>query len=178
MNITQPLGADQSIGALPNGAAPLNGAAFPDINALALELADVAVAFAQSLHRGDSWCKRLPLAERLQELRELFGDPRAELYILTGVHALWRWERVEEPDADSERYKQWRCANGEDDGVFVECLTRGAGEGTKGSKTWRAGNYSHGTMTYTSPPIGDLYADKALARHAEHTQRKIGGGAP
>lgn len=171
MNTTQP----------PSGGAPSTtppkGAAFPDLNALALELADVAVSFAQSLHRGEPPHKRLHLAERLQELRELFGDSRADLGVLTDGHALWRWERVEVPDADPERYRQWRHATGEWDGVFVECLTRSAGEGMKASRTWRAGNYSYGTMTYTSPPIGDLYVDKALARHAEHAQRKIAGGA-
>jgi len=154
-----------------------NGAAFPDLNTLALELADVAVAFTQSVHRGEPQHKRLHLAERLQELRELFGDPRAELGVLTDAHALWRWERVDVLDADPETFKQWRCAKGEGQGVFVECLTRGASEGVKRSRTWRAGNYSHGTMFYTSPPIGDLYADKALARHAEYTLRQLAGGA-
>lgn len=168
--------------ALPPSAAPPNitppkGAAFPDLNALALELADVAVSFAQSLHRGEPPHKRLRLAERLHELRELFGDPRAELGVLTDGHALWRWERMEVPDADPATFKQWRCATGEWNGVFVERHTRGAGEGTKGSTMWRAGNYTYGTMIYTSPPVGDLYADKALARHAEHAQRKVSGGA-
>jgi hypothetical protein len=154
-----------------------SGAAFPDLNALAVELADVAVAFTQSIHRGEPQYRRLRLSERLQELRELFGDQRAELGVLTDAHALWRWERVDVPDADPEKYKQWRCAKGEWDGVFVECLTRGAGDGMKGSRTWRAGNYSYGTMTFTSPPVGDLYADKALARHAEHASRQLAGGA-
>lgn len=162
---------------LPSAAQP-DGAAFPDLNTLAVELADVSVSFAQSLHRGEPPHKRLNLAGRLQELRELFCDPRAELGVLTGAHALWHWELAEVPDADPATFKQWRCAKGENDGVFVECLTRGAGEGTKGGKAWRAGNYSHGTMIYTSPPVGDLYADKALARHAEHAQRKAAGGAP
>lgn len=160
----------------PSDAQP-DGAAFPDLNTLALELADVSVSFAQSLHRGEPQHKRLNLAGRLQELRELFGDPRADFGVLTGFYALWRWERVEVPDADPATFKQWRCGC-DGAGAFVECLTRGGGEGTKGSKTWRAGNYSHGTMIYTSPPVGDLYADKALARHIEHVQRKVAGGAP
>ncbi len=153
-----------------------SGAAFPDLNALAVELADVAVAFTQSIHRGEPQYRRLRLSERLQELRELFGDPRAELGVLTDAHALWRWERVDVPDADPEKYKQWRCEMEPGKGVFVECLTRGVGDGMKGSRTWRAGNYIHGTMTFTSPPVGDSYADKALARHAEHTSRRVAGG--
>lgn len=147
------------------GAPQPNGSAFPDIKALAVELADVAVSFTRLLYGGEPPAARLHLAERLHELRELFDDPRAELGVLTDHYALWHWERVAVPDADPATYRLWRSPRGEAEGVFIECLTLSAGEATKASRRWRTGHYLYGTMTYTSPSLGDLYADKALARH-------------